>query len=83
MRRRELPTDGVDLAHIAQLSDGFSGAELEQLIVSAVYASYAENSRIDTELLEQQVAATRPLSVLMAEKLQHLRQWASGRTVPA
>ncbi len=81
LTRRDLTFKAIDLAHIAKQTDGFSGAELEQLIVSAVYATYAENHVITTERLADQVAATRPLSVLMAEKIQHLRNWAKNRTI--
>ena len=83
MRRRELALEQVDLKHVASITEGFSGAELEQLVVSAIYASFAENTNITTATLEQEVQKTRPLSVLMAEKISQLRQWAETRTVPA
>ena len=38
---------------------------------------------LDTDLLMAEIRATRPLSVLMAEQVQALRQWARPRTVPA
>ncbi len=79
--RRELDKSMIDIMSISSKTEGFSGAELEQLIVSAVYATYAENTSITTEVLLQEVETTRPLSVLMAEKIQHLREWASSRTI--
>jgi len=81
-RRREISADLIDVKQIAQLSDGFSGAELEQLIVSALYHSYAKEQTISTELLVKLVKETKPLSVLMAEKINAIRSWASGRAVP-
>ena len=39
--------------------------------------------RLDTPLLLQELHTTRPLSVLMAEQVQALREWALPRTVPA
>lgn len=83
LKRRELSTNLIDINAIATETEGFSGAELEQLIVSAVYATYAENTSITTELLLHEVTTTRPLSILMAEKIQHLREWAQSRTVLA
>lgn len=83
MCKRQLATDCVDLKHIAELTEGFSGAEIEQLVVSAVYASFAENTDIDTNALEVELKQTRPLSVLMSERISNLRDWANGRTVPA
>jgi len=81
LARRDLSSQSIDLDAIAAQTDGFSGAELEQLIVSAVYATYAENENITTELLTLQIKATRPLSVLMAEKINQLRSWAANRTI--
>ncbi len=81
--RRKLPRDDIDLSALAAASNGFSGAEIEQVIVSALYAAYATQSVIDTGALVQAVRDTRPLSVLMAEQVQALRAWAQSRTVPA
>ena len=81
--RRKLPRDDIDLSALAAASDGFSGAEIEQVIVSALYSAYATQSAIDTHALVQAVRDTRPLSVLMAEQVQALRAWAQSRTVRA
>jgi hypothetical protein len=62
-------------------TDGFSGAEIEQAVVSALYAAHAQKSALTTAHLLQAVRGTRPLSVVMAENLGLLRQWAAGRTV--
>ncbi len=83
LRRRGLDPDAFNLSALAAASDGFSGAEIEQAIVSALYAAHAERKPLDTELLMNEIRATRPLSVLMAEPVAALREWASGRTVPA
>ena len=81
--KRNLPRDGIDLSALAAAADGFSGAEIEQAIVSALYAVHAEQGVLDTHLLMQALRETRPLSVLMAEQVQALRAWAVPRTVPA
>jgi SpoVK/Ycf46/Vps4 family AAA+-type ATPase len=81
--RRKLPREGIDLSALAAASEGFSGAEIEQVIVSALYATHAAQTGIDTHALVQAVRDTRPLSVLMAEQVQALREWARSRTVPA
>ena len=59
------------------------GAEIEQVIVSALYAAHATQAGLDTHALMQAIRETRPLSVLMAEQVQALREWALPRTVPA
>ena len=80
---RKLPREGIDLAALAGAAEGFSGAEIEQVVVSALYAAHATQSTLDTDTLLQAIRETRPLSVLMAEQVQALRAWALPRTVPA
>ena len=79
--KRELDKSGIDVKLVAKLTEGFSGAEIEQLVVSAIYAATAENPVIETGDLVREVGKTKPLSVLMAEKINALREWASERTV--
>ncbi len=81
--RRELATEGFDLAELAAACDGFSGAEIEQVVVSAVYAGQAQQRGVDQAVLLDCIRATSPLSVVMAEDLAALRRWAHGRTVLA
>jgi SpoVK/Ycf46/Vps4 family AAA+-type ATPase len=80
--RRNIDTSQIDLPGLASASEGFSGAEIEQAIASAIYSSYNTEGGINTELMLTELAATQPLSILMAEQIDQLRQWAKGRTVP-
>ena len=73
----------IDLRQVSVASRGFSGAELEQAVVSALYASHAQGIGLETTHLLQEIAKTKPLSIVMAERINTLRQWASGRTVAA
>ena len=81
--RRGLPAERFDLDALARAADGFSGAEIEQAIVSALYAAHAAQRPLDGGVLEAELRNTRPLSVLMAEQVAALRAWAQPRTVPA
>ena len=72
-----------DLARLAAASEGFSGAEIEQAIIAALYEVHAEKKPLDTDAVEKEMKRTRPLSVVMAEKVAALRAWASERAVPA
>ena len=72
-----------DVPGLASITDGFSGAELEQVVVSALYSAFAQERDIDDTLLINEVHATRPLSVTMSEKIDSLRDWARERAVPA
>ena len=81
--RRQLAREHIDLSALAAAAEGYSGAEIEQVIVSALYAAHATQAGLDTHTLMQAIRETRPLSVLMAEQVQALREWALPRTVPA
>jgi SpoVK/Ycf46/Vps4 family AAA+-type ATPase len=72
-----------DLDELAAATDGFSGAEIEQAIVSSLYAAHAKDEVLGTAHVLEEIRQTRPLSVIMSERIEHMRDWASGRTVPA
>lgn len=81
--KRELDPAAFDLAALAAASEGFSGAEIEQAVVSSLYAVVHAPEPPTTALLLDELRATRPLSVIMAEHIRELRAWAAERTVPA
>ncbi len=81
LRRREEHLVRFDLNALAAATEGFSGAEIEQVVVSALYA--CGQDALEQSALLAEVACTRPLSVVMAERMGALRAWAAERTVPA
>ena len=81
-KRQENPHD-FSLDSLASQSEGYSGAEIEQAIASALYSSAAEDRSLETSDLLNALTATNPLSVVMFEKIQALRLWADERCVPA
>jgi len=83
LARRHRDPAGFDLAALAAASDGFSGAEIEQAVVSALYTAFARGAQLSTDLILEELKATKPLSVTRAEHIEELREWARGRTVPA
>ena len=83
LAKREVDWEGFSLSTLAEAADGFSGAEIEQAIVSALYSAHADGVPVDEARVLHEVRSTRPLSVLMAEQVQALREWARERTVPA
>ena len=86
LRRRGRNPDDFDLDRLAAASDGFSGAELEQAVVSALFAAYragGPGAGLSGARVEAALAETKPLSVLNAEKIAGLRAWAEKRCVPA
>ena len=72
-----------DIQALAARSEGFSGAELEQAVVSAQYTAHSAKQVANARLIATELEATRPLPVVLGEKIAELREWAAGRTVPA
>jgi hypothetical protein len=68
---------------LAAAAEGFSGAEMEQAIVSGLYTAFSQGTPLSTEILLAEIASTRPLSRTMQERLDDLRRWAAARTVSA
>ncbi len=81
--RRGLDDKSFDLDRLAAAAEGFSGAEIEEAVVSALYESHASERPMDSDLVAEEIARTRPLSVVMAERVNALRAWAAGRAVMA
>ena len=72
-----------DLDALITASHGFSGAEIEAAMQSAMYASFAEKKPMSTAGLLEELHATVPLSLTRAEDIAALREWAQTRAVPA
>ncbi|MEJ2204314.1 MAG: AAA family ATPase [Gemmatimonadota bacterium] len=72
-----------DLKKLAAETEGFSGSEIEEVVVAALYTVFSGNASLDTQALDAEIRATRPLSVTMSERVEWMRQWAEGRAVRA
>ncbi|MDM1708163.1 AAA family ATPase [Thiopseudomonas alkaliphila] len=83
LTKRELAVSSFKLEELAQQSEGFSGAEIEQVIVAAFYTCNARGIALSQAALIEEIQKTVPLSVTLAESLTALREWAQDRTVPA
>jgi SpoVK/Ycf46/Vps4 family AAA+-type ATPase len=83
LRKRKQDPTKFELAALAAGTDGFSGAEIEQCVVSGLYTAFAGGSTLSTAILLEEIARTRPLSRTMSERLSALRDWARDRTVAA
>ncbi len=83
LEKRDVPADSFPLDTAAAKSNGFSGAEIEQVVVSALYQSVALDLQVNEALLLAEISKTSPLSVVMFEQISQLQSWAKNRTVPA
>lgn len=82
LQKRCLAPAEFGLEALTAATDGFSGSEIEQAIVSAMYTAHAQERKLMQADLLEEIRQTRPLSVVMAEQVAELRAWAKGRTVP-
>lgn len=83
LSKRQQNPQGFDLDALAAITQGFSGAELEQAVVSALYTAFADERDLTSQMLLEEIAFTKPLSQTRAEHIQALREWARERTVSA
>lgn len=79
LRRRGRRSSEFDLGELARMSDGFSGAEIEEAIISALFEAFSRKVPLSTEILKATLTETVPLSKTMHEELTRLRNWAAGR----
>ncbi len=82
LKRKRSP-DRYDCEKLAQLSEGFSGAEIEQAVVSGLYDAFEAGRELSDEDLIAAIRNTVPLSRVMAEQVQALRAWADKRALKA
>ena len=80
-RRSEITR--FDLEQLAKVSDGFSGAEIEQAIIAAMYDAFAQDREFTQLDIIAAIKATLPLSRTMTEQVTALRDWARQRARPA
>jgi SpoVK/Ycf46/Vps4 family AAA+-type ATPase len=71
-----------DLAALAQATEGFSGAEIEQVVISALYRSLQKKEPLTTAALVSAANSTIPLSISRHEDIDEIRQMAKGRFTP-
>ena len=83
LRKRDFSPLDFDLQDLARETEGFSGAEIEQAVVAATYLAREESVDLDTDHIRREIHQTRPLSQVMAEHIDRLRNWARDRTVAA
>jgi ATP-dependent 26S proteasome regulatory subunit len=83
LAKRQRDPEAFDLDTLAEASDGFSGAEIEQAVIAALCQAFSANAQLTTAGLTTAIKSSPPLSVTMAERVQELREWAAGRCMAA
>lgn len=83
LKKRGQDPGNFDLANLVEKTGGFSGSEIEQVIISGLYSAFSAKTQLSSKILFDEVSLTNPISVTMSETIAFLRDWASGRTVSA
>ncbi len=78
-RRRGRDPESFDLTTVVEESERFSGAELEQVVISALFKAFAVERDLREEDLIDAVRETVPLAITMDDRLKELREWARPR----
>jgi hypothetical protein len=74
LRLRKQNPDAFDLAALADATNGFSGAEIEQVVISALYRSLQKKQPVTAESIIEAARSTTPLSVSRAEDVGRVRE---------
>jgi len=78
-----LPVGDELLDSLVSATEGFSGAEIEQVVIAACFDAFNERRALTGDDLLHEIVNTVPLSVTQAEQIAELRAWADIRAVAA
>ena len=81
IKKRGRKAENFDLDQLVAASVGFSGAEIEQAIISGMFDAFHEKRDLETRDVIKALKETNPLSKTMREQIQELRSWASTRAM--
>jgi len=83
LRKRGRDPAAFDLAALADAAVDFSGAEIEQAVISGLFAAFVAHREVTAEDILASIRESVPLSRTMSEEIEQLRAWAKTRTRPA
>lgn len=72
-----------DLVFLAKAAKGWNGAEIEQVVVSALVDAYSEGRELKEDDLHRVLSTTVPLAVTMEEQIKAIKSWAHDRALNA
>src|SRR5581483_7603780 len=79
LKKRGRTPDEFDLPTLSELARGFSGAEIEEAVISGLYEAFAARRPLETRDIAKSIERSVPLSETMHERVAALRSWAEGR----
>jgi SpoVK/Ycf46/Vps4 family AAA+-type ATPase len=79
----EFRLDAPTMARLVDAMEGFNGAEIEQVVIAALFEAFSEQRSLRLGDLEAAITNTVPLVTTQAEQITALRRWAQARAVAA
>ncbi len=83
LKKRGIDPDELQLHRLKRITQGWTGAEIEQCVVSALTAVRLQDKAVTFEDLHRAALNVIPLSKTMREQVDHIRSWAYERAVRA
>jgi hypothetical protein len=83
LSRQQVDCGGLDITLLAGSTRGFSGAEIEQSVATALFEALSEKRPMIQQDIMASISRTVPMSVTMAEQIKKIEAWAFKRAVPA
>ncbi len=83
LQKRGIDPDALEVTRLRRITQGWTGAEIEQCVVSALTNVRLENKSMSFEELHRAALNVIPLSKTMREQVEHIRSWAYDRAVRA
>ncbi len=83
LKRLKREPASFDLRTLSELTEGFSGAELEAAVIDGLFRALADSRELETGDIVAAIEATFPLSRTMRDQIDRIREWARGRARPS
>ena len=83
LTRRGKDPASLDLVSLAKATPGFNGAELEQIILSAMFTAFDQKRALVINDLYRSLGRMVPLSTTMSERIKEIKRWADTRAIKA
>lgn len=81
IKNRKRNVKDFDLDNLAEVSDGYTGSEIEEAINTGMYIAFSKNREVSESDIIKAIKSTFPLSKTMSENLKQIRDWARERAV--
>ncbi len=83
LEKRGIDPSGLQVHRLKKITQGWTGAEIEQCVVSALTRARLEDRASAFDDLHRAAQNVIPLSKTMREQVDHIRSWAYDRAVRA